>query len=62
MLAVVAVRPAAVSPTRPSKMTTAVVMLHAVMMVMLPAVLRFCRTARQGHRNADSQDSGETNQ
>ena len=55
MVAVVAVRPSAVSPACPSKVPAPVVMLHAVMMVvMVPAVFGFCRAAGPGYREADS--------
>jgi hypothetical protein len=55
MVAVVAVRPSAVPPARPTKVPAPVVMFHAVMMVvMFPAVFCFGRTVAQGYREADS--------
>ena len=62
MVAVVAVRPSAVSPARPSKMPAMVVVLHAVMVaVMIPAVFCFCRGAGHGYREADSEESRDGN-
>jgi hypothetical protein len=62
MVAVMAVRPSAVSPARPSKMPAMIVVLHAVMMVvMMPAVFCFCRAAGHGYREADSQESRDGN-
>jgi hypothetical protein len=63
MVPVMAVRPSAMSPARPSKMPAIVVVLHAVMMaVMIPAMLCFCGAAGRGNCEADSYNSGESDE